>query len=126
MASRDDGLSRAAPSLVAIVIGAVAWIALVAVPARDDTNLSGGSFFLAIFFSAVVLGVLVSNRHHMRVAALLVTPALVLAGWTAPRGDNDGLWTLWFLFLVFSIIPTAACHWIGNALRRKTKASASS
>lgn len=125
MASRDDGPSRAAPFLVATVIGAADWIVLVAVPARNDPNLSGGSFFLALFFSAVVLGVLMPNRHHVRVAALLVTPALIFAGWTAPRGDNDGLWTLWFLFLLFSMIPTAACHWIGNALRRRPKASTS-
>ena len=118
MASRDGSFRPAVFWIVTLVIGAADWIVLVAIPARDNPNLSGGSYFVALFLSALALGVVAPRGHYFQTSAVLVLPAIVLTGWTAPKGDNDGLWTLWFLFLVVGIGPTAGCNWLGRTLNR--------
>ena len=55
----------------------------------------------------------------MLLALALSLPQVVLAFWTAPRGDNDGLWVLWMplllLFGAFLVIPT----WLGGWFRER-------
>jgi len=43
-------------------------------------------------------------------------PALVLAGWTAPRGDNDGLWILWFPLLFVFLLALGVAGVVGGWL----------
>ena len=57
-------------------------------------------------------------------AALALGPTL-LAWWTAPRGDNDGLWALIFWFLpalgALAAIVAAVAEHIGVARRRSSE-----
>jgi len=50
-----------------------------------------------LLVAALVIG-FVAPTHAWLLGALLGLPGLLLSPWTAPRGDNDGLWVL--------IIPT--------------------
>jgi hypothetical protein len=99
-------------------IGLAEWIVLVAIPARGNPNYSGALFFLAALASALVLGAADSKSPHIRAGLFMAIPCLLLAGWTAPRGDNDGLWILWFPFIVISALLLAGCHRVGSAVRR--------
>lgn len=109
------GLLRA---MVYVAGGLAAWIGLVAIPTRTNPNVTGRLYFAVILVVAFVFGAVWPSRHHARVSALLVLPGLALAGWTAPRGDNDGLWGLWFVFLLLAIVLGSICHRAAAALRR--------
>ena len=50
--------------------------------------------------ASALLGGLVVQRSPARLGALLGFPGVVLAPFTAPRGDNDGLWVLIVPFTV--------------------------
>ena len=83
---------------IALVAGTALWLALVP---NDDPNADARNpayWWLAIGV-AVVLGALMRSNQSASVGAAVAVPALALAPWTAPRGDNDGLWVLWFPFL---------------------------
>jgi hypothetical protein len=96
-------------SALPAVVGAVIWTALVALPARHNPNSGGGPYLPALFVSALALGAF-DRRSHFTAAALLVSPALILAWWTAPRGSSDdGLWVVVFPILALTVLPTAAC-----------------
>ena len=56
-------------------------------------------YFPAMIAAAVVLGA-VFFRRWSSIGVGLVVPQLLVAGWTTPRGDNDGLWVLIFPMLV--------------------------
>ena len=112
--------SKKGQELLYACIGLVEWACLVVIEARHNANYSGDYYFVAILVTALALGVASPKVPHLLVGLLIVGPALLLAGWTAPRGDNDGLWTLWFLFLFISAFLVAGCHrigtWIGRAM----------
>ncbi len=120
MVFRDPAVKR--QTLLYSGIGGAEWLLLVAVPATHNHNYSGAPYFLAIFASALVLGVFDPMMPHIRAGLLTVGPGLLLAGWTAPRGDNDGIWILWFPFLLMSIFLTAGCHRIGARRKGAIKA----
>lgn len=117
MACRDDPVSWQQVSLYA-VIGAIDWLILVAAPARHNPHYLGGGYLPALFISALILGMLTLTKPHLLAALVLIGPALVLAVWTAPRGNNSGLWILWFPILLVAVLPAAACHWVGFLARR--------
>lgn len=79
-----------------LVIGLVAWFALI-VPGDG----SGGALpYVAIVLgSGALLGAAYGGRPWLT-GVLLVGPALLLAPWTAPRGDGS-LWGLVFPYLVW-------------------------
>jgi hypothetical protein len=104
--------------LVYCGIGVVAWLGLGAVPGINNRNYSGGFYFVGVIASALFLGVIDPKSSHIRVGFLMAVPGLLLAAWTAPRGDNDGLWILWFPLLGISIFLVAGFHWIGSIARR--------
>jgi hypothetical protein len=57
-----------------------------------------------------VLGALFATRWET-IAPALIIPQFVLAPYTAPRGDNDGLWGVIFFALFFGAFASylAAC-----------------
>ena len=59
------------------------------------------------------------SARALEIGAALVVGPLILAGWTAPRGDNDGLWSLVFLLLPvaggFAASIAAIAERIGDA-----------
>ncbi len=70
----------------------------------------------AMLTAAALLGWLLPARSDL-VALGLVGGPLLTAAWTAPRGDEDGLWVLFFPYLVvmgFVLLTTA---WLAARLR---------
>lgn len=80
---------------------------------EDDTG-DFGAFVTCTLLAAVVLGALYPRRSALT-GALVGLPALVLSPWTAPRGDNDGLWVLVVPSLaVFLVMLTAVASFAGR------------
>jgi hypothetical protein len=98
--------------VTAVVVGAAAWFALVVLPVRGTEEMPNGlPYVVVLLVGAAVLG-LVLGGHPLVTGALLVAPALLAAPWTAPRGDNDGLWLLIFPGLVWYGLLAAGAHWL--------------
>jgi hypothetical protein len=74
-----------------------------------------------LLFVSVVFGLIDPGTSHLRVGLLMVGPALLLAWWTTPRGDNDGLWILIFPMLGVAIFVAAGCHWAGARFSQRSK-----
>ena len=110
----QDGVT---PAVVSGVLAISLWFALV--PHTDTNNAESRvpAFWWIMIGVAVVLGVAFGRKRALIVAVALSVPQFVLAFWTAPRGDNDGLWVLWMplllLFGAFLIVPA----WLGGWLR---------
>jgi hypothetical protein len=96
-------------------VGAALWINSVAIAGLSAWYVVGS------LVCGVVIGALDATTHHLRAGFYFVIPALVLAWWTTPRGDNDGLWLLIFPLLVALVVLVAGCHrlgaWIGRVVR---------
>jgi hypothetical protein len=105
-------------NLVYVSIGLIEWIGLMAVEARHNPNYLGDPYAVAIFVTAFVMGILDGKTSHRSAGILLIAPALCLAGWTTPRGDNDGLWTLIFPMLVFFMFLAGLLHNLGDEIRK--------
>jgi hypothetical protein len=105
--------------LIYFGIGLAEWLALVAIPAIHDSNWSTSPYFVVALISSLVLGAIDYKAPHIRAAALLVAPAIILALWTTPTRDNDGLWVLIVPLLVFFLLILCGGHWLGAFARRK-------
>ena len=76
---------------------------------------------------------LVFSRAWPVLATGLVLPQFVLAPWTTPRGDNDGLWGLIFFFLVFVFVyayavaaaSAFAVRWLADQRHQKSRLESS-
>jgi hypothetical protein len=110
--------SRQVRALIYVGIGLVEWIGLSAIPGRHNANYSGAYYALALLVSAMILGFANPTTPHFEAGVLMVAPGLLLAAWTAPRGNNDGLWILWFPLLAVFIPLGAGIHWAGARIRR--------
>jgi hypothetical protein len=106
-------------AVAALLAGALEWAILVAIPGTGSESGQVGSAYVPVLvLTAVVLGA-VFGRDHLLTACLLAAPALVSAPITAPRGDGDGLWVLWFPAIIFAGFLAAAAHWFGHFLWQK-------
>jgi len=80
------------------VIGLVAWIAFQASAPRyshfPDEDFGNLGAYVAVVVVAAFMGGLLVPRSTGVVGLALGLPGLALSPFTAPRGDNDGLWTL--------------------------------
>ncbi len=99
-------------------VGAILWLGLVALPSINNPNYSGGYYLLGACICMLLLGTFDPKSSHLRVGLLMAAPGILLAAWTAPRGDNDGLWLLWFPLLCISSFLLAGFHWMGSIARR--------
>jgi hypothetical protein len=71
----------------------------------------GNAALFPVLLVAAALGGLIAPKQSRIVGVMLVAPALVLSPWTAPRGDNDGLWLLIVPVLaLFMLVTIAAAH----------------
>jgi len=104
---------------VSVVLAVGLWFALVPHSDADRTDPRVPAFWWIMILAAGVLGVAFGRGRALIVAVALSLPQFVLAFWTAPRGDNDGLWVLWMplllLFGAFLVIPT----WLGGWFRER-------
>lgn len=64
----------------------------------------GNAAVFPLLLALAIVGGLALPKHSTLIGVMLVAPALVLSPFTAPRGDNDGLWLL--------IVPGLAI-WMG-------------
>lgn len=96
---RAGGIKRDAAILAAAVaVGTAAWIVCFASLPRFSYDASENTrstvFWPAMVALAFAVGFSAGPRSARIGGLLLGLPALLLAPWTAPRGDNDGLWIL--------------------------------
>jgi hypothetical protein len=115
----------------AAIVGLAVWLPTMALqPAyeRGVHDANGSPLFLPLMLiAAFVLGA-VFYRNWQVVALAFLLPQFVLAPWTAPRGDNDGLWVLILpLLIVLFVIEQALAALAGTAvtwLRQRRTADA--
>ena len=106
---------------VSAATGLAIWLPTMALQPRHDYGAKpqqGSLWFLPLMVGAAfVLTVIFAERWQM-VAPGLVTSQLLLAAFTTPRGDNDGLWVLIFPLLIgFMMVLYLGCAAIaGSAL----------
>ena len=107
--------------VVAFVVGAALWLLLV--PNDDPSgNARNAAYWWSSGVAAVALGALAHSKESALVGGAVGVPALLLAGWTAPRGDGDGLWILWFPILGALIFGLSAAGSVGGWLASKALA----
>lgn len=110
-------LARRGPALICFAVGLFLWAGLVV--GRVGHEPVPGSFWLSTFLTLAVVGVL-TDAAPVEVAGATLAGPLVASLWTAPRGDNDGLWLVivpmmavaaglgaTFLLLLRGVMPSA-------------------
>lgn len=109
--SQRNRLETALTGIVAGTVGLVTWLATMASAptysygAGEDM---GNGALIPILLGAALGGGFVAPRRAALAGAMLGLPGLVLSPWTAPRGDNDGLWILIVPFMgVFTVVLVA-------------------
>lgn len=112
---------NAAILAAAVAAGTAAWIACFAsLPRYSDEatgNIRSVSFWPSMVALAFAIGFAAGPRSS-RIGGLLVgLPALLLAPWTAPRGDNDGLWLLIVPMLAFFVAVLVVVAYCGGLTR---------
>lgn len=83
--------------VAAATIGLVTWIATMASAPRysfgAEQDMGSSALYWLLLGAALVGGFLFPRRAGL-IGMMLGLPSLLLSPWTAPRGDNDGLWIL--------------------------------
>jgi hypothetical protein len=114
---RRRGVSYA-PFVVAGAVGWLTYVSLVGSYDRPRTWMFDVYFVVAI--AITMLGTEIrKSRDPWALAFATVVPALVLAWWTTPRGDNDGLWILIFPILAFVFVVCGVLATLYRWLRRR-------
>ncbi len=112
MTERHGGV----PAAVGAVLAVGLWFALVPHDDPSSADARVPAFWWIMVGAAFVLGLAFGRSRAVVVAGALTFPQFVLAFWTAPRGDNDGLWVYWMpLLLVFGaflVLPAWAGGWV--------------
>lgn len=86
---------------IALGVSVATWMFSMAKSMRpDEVHLSIAAAAVIQSGTVAVLSALFSNRSALIGPLMGLTP-LILAGYTFPRGDDDGLWALVFLPLLF-------------------------
>ena len=98
--------------------GLVIWLATMATVADDDSpsTLRMWLLWIAMVAVAAILGYALPEDDGFIAFAMVGAP-LVAAGWTAPRGDGDGLWVLIFPYLVVMGFVLWLVAWLAGRLR---------
>jgi hypothetical protein len=91
----------------ALCVGTALWLACTWGWTEPDSQpWRSWTFSVGIVGSAAAAG-WVTRTDHQLIAASLVGPGVLLAGWTVPRGDDDGLWMVIY-FLLAGLAVAAA------------------
>lgn len=85
---------------VAFFLGLAYWFIIVAEEGRGSPLLPAAIGFPLLVITPLILGFLSPRTRSGLIGVSFVFGPLVIAWWTAPRGDGDGLWLLWFPYLV--------------------------
>lgn len=109
------------PTVVSMTISVLIWIPTMAMQPRfsntpqDPTR--GQVYLVLMVLAPVVLGALFSTRWEP-IAPALIVPQFLLAPYTAPRGDDDGLWVLIFFALFVGGFASYLAAYLGAAITR--------
>jgi hypothetical protein len=102
------------------LLGVVLWFPLVPHVHEQSADPRVAAYWWIMIGVAAALGLLLGKARAKSIAFGLVAPQFVLAIFTWPRGDNDGLWTLWLpLLLGFGavlIIPAYVAGWLRDLI----------
>ena len=74
---------------ISAVVGTILWLALVVALPEDQTE--APAFWWLMLLAATILGAIFGRPSLVAITLGLGLPPLLLAAWTAPRGDGDGL-----------------------------------
>ena len=81
----------------------------------------GNAALFPVLLGVAVVGGFVAPKQATIIGVMLVAPALALSPWTAPRGDNDGLWLLIVPFLAFlmfvTVVAARGAAWLRTRLQ---------
>ena len=109
-------------AIAASAIGLITWIVTMASAPRYSSgakDLGSSALYYVLLGAALAGGVLLPTRAWL-IGMMLGLPPLLLSPWTAPRGDNDGLWILIIPMLaIFLLVLVAAAlvgAWFGSRL----------
>jgi hypothetical protein len=111
-----------ASGAVAATVGLVAWMHTIAAAPRYSYGYEqdmGGSAFYPLLLGAALIGGFVVPSRASSIGAWLGVPGLVLSPWTAPRGDNDGLWIMIVPFLAVFVLVLIAAASAGRRVRSR-------
>jgi hypothetical protein len=116
----EDGevRKRVRCAVVAGAAGLGIWMATMgAVPDGEYASSARTTLlWAAMIVAAGALGYALPGDSDLIALGLAGGP-LLIAGWTAPRGDGDGLWVLFFPYLVFMGFVLALVAWLTGRLR---------
>ncbi len=83
----------------------------------------GSDLYYPLLLAAAVVGGFISPRRAGLIGLALGTPGMALSPWTAPRGDDDGLWILIVpLSVVFTFVLALVADVAGRLRRRAVRA----
>jgi hypothetical protein len=109
---------RLPAAAVTVLVAVVLWFALVPHDDPGTTDPRVPAYWSVMVAAAASLGFAFGRPRAVLVGSGLTLPQFVLAFWTAPRGDNDGLWALRMpLLLVFGavlIVPAWMGGWVAG------------
>jgi hypothetical protein len=107
--------------VVCVLVGILLWFPLV--PHKDEQSADPrvSAYWWIMIAAATVLGLVFGKSRAPAVAFGLAAPQFLLALFTAPRGDNDGLWALWLPLLVgfgvLLVLPAYLGGWVRDGVR---------
>jgi membrane protease YdiL (CAAX protease family) len=114
---------RTVVAAVSAAIGASVWVVTMASVPRTSSgpeqDLGNNAFFWILLAGALVGGFLLPSCATV-IGVALGLPALLLSPWTAPRGDNDGLWILIVPALVVFLLVLVLVARVGAWLRERS------
>lgn len=117
--TEDQIMGRRVCGLAASCIAGLGiWFATIA-PVPDGVYVSSTRILLlwiAMIAAAAILGYVLANDGRLVALGLAGAP-LMTAAWTASRGDGDGLWVLFFPYLVFMGFILLFVAWLAGRLR---------
>ena len=107
-----DVIAGAAAGVVSLIVWYVTMASapLYSHPPHEDM---GNAALFPVLLGTAFLGGVTARRQAAIIGVMLVAPALVLSPWTAPRGDNDGLWLLIVPMLAFLMALTVMVARLG-------------
>jgi hypothetical protein len=109
------------------VIGFVAWMATMASAPRysdgPNEDLGNPSLLFAILVGAALVGGFLVPGYARAIGSALALPGLLLSPWTAPRGDNDGLWVLIVFGMAVLLLTLVVLGQLAAIVRRRTSAT---
>jgi hypothetical protein len=108
-------------------VGLIAWwVAMASAPRYSfgaSQDMGNNLYYPVLLGAAAIGGWIVPARAAALIGAALGAPGVLLSPWTAPRGDNDGLWvliipTLGVFTMVLGVVATFSARGRGRITRR--------